>query len=350
MNDALTETTMPTTTMTPTAMMPTAMMRAALVTRYGSPEVLRIADVPRPEPKAGELLIRVRATTVSSGDARVRSITVPTGFRLMMMLALGWRGPRQPVLGIELAGVVESVGAGVTRFRPGDAVIAYPGASMRAHAEYVTIAENGNVIPKPEHLDFEQAAALCFGGLTALHYLVTTARVKAGERVLILGASGAVGIAAVQLARHHGAIVTAVCSGANAELVRDAGAEHVIDYTKEDFTKNGQQYDIVMDCIGATSYGECRGSLARGGRLLRVVADLPGQLAAPFQGRLSGHRVFAPVSPGNVEDMRTLAELSRTGAYRPVIDSRFPLDRIASAHARVDSKRKRGSVVVTIAG
>ncbi|MDQ3035149.1 MAG: NAD(P)-dependent alcohol dehydrogenase [Myxococcota bacterium] len=327
----------------------TTMMRAALVTRYGAPEVLRIAEVPRPEPKSGELRIRVHATTVSSGDARVRSITVPTGFRLLMMLALGWRGPRQPVLGIELAGTVDSVGAGVTRFRVGDAVIAYPGASMRAHAEYVTISENGSVIPKPDHLDFEQAAALCFGGLTALHYLVTTAHVKAGERVLILGASGAVGLAAVQIARHRGAVVTAVCSGANAELVRDAGAEHVIDYAKDDFTKNGQHYDIVMDCIGVTSYGESARSLARGGRLLRVVAPLAGQIAALWQGRLSGHRVFAPVSPGHVADMRTLAELSRTGAYRPVIDSRYPLERIAAAHARVDSKRKRGSVVVTMA-
>jgi NADPH:quinone reductase-like Zn-dependent oxidoreductase len=244
--------------------------------------------------------------------------------------------------------VVVAVGQGVSRFRVGDAVIAYPGASMRAHAEYVTIAEDGNVIPKPDHLDFEQAAALCFGGLTALHFLVTTARVQAGERVLILGASGAVGLAAVQIARHHGAVVTAVCSGANAELVRNAGADHVIDYAKEDFTQNGQTYDVIMDCIGVTSYAGCKSSLARGGRLLRVVASLAGQLAAPLQGRMSGHRVFAPVNAGCVEDMRTLAELSRTGAYRPVIDSRYPFERIAGAHARVDSHRKRGSVVVTI--
>jgi NADPH:quinone reductase-like Zn-dependent oxidoreductase len=324
------------------------MMSAALVARYGSPEVVQIGEVPRPEAKAGELLVRVRATTVSSGDARVRSLKVPDGFRLLMQLALGVRGPRQPVLGIELSGVVAAVGAGVSRFRVGDPVIAYLDMSMGAHAQYVTIAETGNVIAKPEHLDFEQAAALCFGGLTALHFLVTTARVQSGERVLILGASGAVGLAAIQIARHRGAIVTAVCSGANAELVRDAGAEHVIDYVEQDFTRNGQQYDIIMDCVGVTSYAQCRGSLARGGRLLRVVASLAGQLAAPFQGRLSGHRVLAPVSSGNVEDMRTLAEMSRTGALRPVIDSRYPFEHIARAHARVDSHRKRGSVVVTL--
>ncbi|HVH97154.1 MAG TPA: NAD(P)-dependent alcohol dehydrogenase, partial [Enhygromyxa sp.] len=324
------------------------MMSAALVTRYGSPEVIRIAEVPRPEPKPGELLVRVRATTVSSGDSRIRSLTVPPGFRLLVQLALGVRGPRQPVLGIELAGDVAAVGPGVSRFRVGDPVIAYVNASMGAHAQYVTVAETGNVIAKPEHLDFEQAAALCFGGLTALHYLVSKARVQANERVLILGASGTVGLAAIQIARQHGAIVTAVCSGANAELVRDAGAEAVIDYVEQDFTRNGQTYDIILDCVGATSYGQCKGSLAPGGRLLRVVASLAGQLAAPLQGRLSGHRVFASVSTGCAEDMRTLAELARTGAFRPVIDSRYPFERIAEAHARVDSQRKRGSVVVTL--
>jgi NADPH:quinone reductase-like Zn-dependent oxidoreductase len=279
----------------------------------------------------------------------VRGIDVPPGFGPILRLAIGFSGPRQPVLGMEASGVVEAVGERVTRFRVGDAVIAYLGGAMKAHAEYVTIAETGNVIAKPEHLDFEQAAALCFGGLTALHYLVTTARVARGERVLVLGASGAVGLAAVQIARHLGASVTAVCSAANAELVRDAGADHVIDYAQQDFTKNGQQYDVVMDCIGVTSYGECKRSLRSGGRLLRVVTSLWGQLAAPLQGRLSGHRVFAPVALGNPEDMRTLAELTRTGALRPVIDSRFPFERIVDAHTRVDSHRKRGSVVVTLA-
>lgn len=326
------------------------MMNAALVTRYGAPEVVKIGQTPKPFAKRGELLVRVRATTVSSGDARVRSMDVPEGFRLLMQLGMGVHGPRQPVLGLELSGVVEAIGEGVTRFRVGDAVIAYPGASMRAHADYMTIAEKGNVIPKPEHLDFEQAAALCFGGLTALHYLAKVACVQPGERVLILGASGTVGLAAVQIARHLGAVVTAVSSGANADIVRDAGAEHVIDYAKTDFTKNGQTYDVIMDCIGVTSYSACQGSLARGGRLLRVVASLAGQLATIFQGRLSGHRVYAPVSPGCREDMETLAEMSRTGAFRPVIDSRYPFARITEAHARVDSHRKRGSVVVTMEG
>lgn len=323
-------------------------MSAALVTRYGSPDVVRIAAVPRPVPRTGELLVRVRATTVSSGDSRVRSITVPAGFELPMRLVLGMRGPRQPVLGIELSGVVAAVGDGVSRFGVGDAVIAYPGASMGAHAEYVTIAETGKVVAKPENLDFEQAAALCFGGLTALHSLATVAEVQPGERVLVVGASGAVGLAAVQIARARGGVVTAVTSGANAELVRSAGAEDVIDYRIEDFPRRSSTYDVILDCVGATSYAHCRTALARGGRLVRVVASLWGLLAAPFQGRTSGHRVLAPVVDGSREDMATLVELSRTGALRPVIDSSYPFERIAAAHARVDNGRKRGSVVVTM--
>lgn len=323
-------------------------MSAAIVTRYGSPDVVRIAAIPRPAPKAKEILIRVRATTVSSGDARVRGLDVPRGFRLLMHLALGLRGPRQPVLGLEVAGEVTEVGQGVTRFRIGDAVIAYPGATMRGHAEYVTVAEDGTVVHKPEGLDFAHAAALSFGGLTALHFLKTCARVRPGESVLMVGASGAVGLAGVQLARHLGATVTAVCSAANEGLVRDAGATNVLDYAREDFTRRGETYDVIMDCIGETSYAHARRALSPGGRLLRIVASLPGVLAAPLQGRLSGHRVFAPMSEGNVDDLRTLAELARTGAFRPVIDSRYPFARIRDAHARVDSHRKRGSVVVTL--
>lgn len=325
-------------------------MRAALVTRYGAPEVVQLRDVPRPTPRAGEVLIQVRATTVSSADWRIRSLTVPAGLGPAIRLGVGLRGPRQPVLGTELSGVVAAVGARVSRFRVGDPVIAYPGASMRAHAQYLTIPESGRVITKPDCLRFEEAAALCFGGLTALHYLQGKARLKPGERTLILGASGAVGTAALQLARHLGAAVTAVCSGANAELVRSLGAAQVIDYEAEDFTRTGETYDVIMDCVGATSYGRCKRALARGGRLLRIVAGLPGLLWAPLQGRMSGHRVIAGVSTERVEDMRTLAELARAGAFKPVVDSCYPFERIAEAHARVDTHRKRGNVVVTLSG
>lgn len=324
-------------------------MRAAVVTRYGAPEVLALREVARPAPRARELLIRVKASTVSSGDARVRSLRVPDGMGLLARLALGWSVPRQPVLGTECSGVVEAVGAGVTRFRVGDAVVAFPGAAMGAHAAYLCVREDSPVAPKPDDLSWEESAALLFGGTTALHYL-REARVKPGERVLVLGASGAVGVAAVQLARRDGAEVTAVCSAPNASLVMELGAARVIDYRSEDFTLGEARWDVVMDCVGATDYARCRRVLAPGGRLLRVVCGLGGQLAAAWQGRLSGHRVIAGVSPGRPEDVQRLVELARSGEYRAVIEASMPLSRIAEAHARVDSGRKRGSVVVTMEG
>ncbi len=323
------------------------MMRAAVVTRYGAPDVLMLRDVARPTPGPRDLLIRVKATTVSSGDARVRARRVPEGMGFLMRLALGWNVPRQPILGTECAGVVEAVGAEVTRFRAGDAVVAFPGATMGAHAGYVCVREDGPVAAKPEALSWDAAAALLFGGMTALHYL-RAARVKRGERVLVLGASGAVGVAMVQLARRDGAEVTAVCSAGNAALVQSLGATRVIDYHTEDFTRGEARWDVIVDCVGATHYAHCRRVLAPGGRLLRVVCGLAGQFAAPLQGRLSGHRVIAGVSAETPDDARLLVELARDGAYRAVIDASLPLSRIAEAHARVDSGRKRGSVVVTV--
>ena len=324
-------------------------MRAAVVTRYGATDVLALREVARPTPGPRELLIRIKAATVSSGDARVRARRVPEGMGLLVRLAMGWSGPRQPVLGTECAGVVEAVGAEVTRFRVGDAVVAFPGAAMGAHAGYLCVREDGPVAPKPEALSWDEAAALLFGGTTAMHYL-REARLKPGERVLVLGASGAVGVAAVQLARHGGAEVTAVCSAANASLVTGLGAARVIDYHTDDFTRGDARWDVVMDCVGATDYARCRRVLAPGGRLLRVVCGLGGQLAAPWQGRMSGHRVVAGVSAERPEDVQRLVELARDGVYRAVIDASMPLSRIAEAHARVDSGRKRGSVVVTLEG
>jgi NADPH:quinone reductase-like Zn-dependent oxidoreductase len=293
-------------------------------------------------------LVRVRAASVSSGDARVRAMRVPPGMQTLGRLALGWRGPRHRVLGTDLAGEVVAVGAGVTRLRVGDPVVAFVGAAMGAHAEYVRLREDDAVLPMPEGLSWEEAAAIPFGATTALHYLRRAARVQRGERVLILGASGAVGVAAVQIARHDGAEVTAVCSAANAAMARELGAARVIDYATEDFTRGEETWDVVMDCIGATDYARCARVLRPGGRLLRVVCGLHGLIAALWQGRTRGHRVIAGVSPGNVEDLRAAMDLVREGALRPVIDAAIPLARVAEAHARVDTGRKRGSVVLTM--
>lgn len=321
-------------------------MRAACVRRYGGPDQVEVKEVPRPAPRRGEILIRVVATTVNSADWRIRSLEVPGGFRTIMRLAMGFSGPRQPILGTELAGVVEEIGDGVTSFRVGDEVIAVPGAAMGAHAELKVMPAGGKVIPKPASLSFAEGAALCFGGLTALHYLRTQAKLQAGERLLVIGAPGTVGTAALQLSRVLGADVTAVCRGENAPLAEKLGATRVIDYTKSSFTEDPAAYDVIMDCVGATHYRAIRRSLRPRGRFVRVVAGLGGLLAAPLQGRLSGHRVIGGVSTERLEDMRHLADLATQGRYRPVIDSTFPFERIAEAHARVDSRRKRGSVVI----
>lgn len=320
-------------------------MQAVAVTRYGDPGVLELRALPRPEPRAGEILVRVRAASVSSGDARVRSLRMPPGMQLLGRLALGWRRPRRPVLGTDLAGEVVAVGAGVTKRRVGEAVVAFVGAAMGAHAELVRLREDA-ALPMPDSLTFEQAAALPFGACTALHYLRRAGQLRRGERLLILGASGAVGAAAVQIARHDGAHVTAVCSAANAALVRELGATSVIDYAREDFTLGTARWDVVMDCVGATDYARTARVLQPGGRLLRVVCGLGGLVAATWQGRWRGHRVTAGVSPGSVEDLRAALDLARAGALRPVIDAIFPLSQVADAHARVDSGRKRGSVVL----
>ena len=322
-------------------------MRAAVVTRYGAPDVIALQTRPVPRCGPGDILVRVRATTVSSGDARVRARRVPEGMGLLVRLALGWNVPRQPILGTECAGEVVAVGAAVTRFRVGDAVVAFTGAAMTAHAEYMRIPADGAVVRKPAGLGWEEAAALLFGGTTAYHYLPRAA-VKPGERVLVLGASGAVGVAAVQLARAMGAEVTGVCSAANAALVLGLGAARVIDYAVEDFTQGDARWDVVMDCVGATDYARCHRVLTPGGRLVRVVCGLAGLIAAPFQGRRAGHRVIAGVAAERPEDVAALVAMAGEGTYRAVIDAVFPLARIADAHARVDSGRKRGSVVVTL--
>jgi NADPH:quinone reductase-like Zn-dependent oxidoreductase len=321
-------------------------MRAAICTSYGPPDVVRIEELPTPVPAGGELLVRIHATTVSSADSRIRSMTMPRGFGLPARLMFGVTRPRQPVLGMELAGVVEAVGRDVKEFKVGDAVFAPAGAKMGGHAEYRCLPAAGPVAHVPSGLDIGQAAALCFGGLTALSFF-RRAQLTSGERVLVNGASGCVGTAAVQLARHFGAEVTGVTSTRNLELVRSLGAADVIDYTQADFTQIGERYDVIVDTVGTAPYRHSRHALASGGRLLLVLGDLADLLSAPWYSIGTGHKVIAGPSSERVEDVRFLAELAGSGAYRPVIDRSFPLDAIVDAHRYVDTGRKRGNVVVT---
>ncbi len=322
-------------------------MRAVFCEAYGPPEVLSIREVPKPAPRRNEILIRTHATTVTAGDWRVRSRTVPRGFGVLMRLVLGISKPRQPILGTELSGVVEQVGRDVRHFKAGDEVVAFTDFSMGCHAEYVCVPEEGAVAFKPANLTHDEAAPLSFGGLTALDFL-NRARLQPGERVLVNGASGAVGTAAVQLARHAGAEVTGVCSTGNMDLVRALGASHVLDYTQKDFTQNGETYDVILDAAGTAPFTRSRTSLAPGGRLLMILAGLPDMLVAPWLSLTSGRRLIAGPASTRAEDLRLLAKLAEAGDFRPVIDRRYPLEHIVEAHRYVDTGRKRGNVVITL--
>ena len=323
-------------------------MRAAVYGRYGPPEVVRLGEVETPVPKDDEIRIRIRATTVTAGDHRARSLDLPPGSGPVGRLVLGVRGPRQPILGSELAGDVEAAGKDVRRFRVGDAVVAFAGAKMGCHAEYRCMPEDGAVVPKPARLSYAEAASIPFGGTTALHFL-RKARLARGERVLVNGASGAVGTACVQLARHLGAEVTAVCSAGNAELVRSLGATHVVDHAREDFTRDGQGYDVIVDAVGTAPLSRCKASLAPRGRLALVVASLPEMLRSPWATLGSGRRVIVGVALGSPGDLRQLVELAEAGALAPVVDRSFPLEEIVEAHRYVDAGHKRGAAVVTVA-
>lgn len=322
-------------------------MKAIVYERYGPPEVLHVKDVAKPTPKDNEILIRNFATTVTAADRRVRSFDVPFGFWLMSRLFLGIFRPRRQILGTELAGAVESIGKNVSKFKVGDQVFASSGARMGCYVEYKCMPEDGTVALKPSNVTFDEAAALSFGGTAALHFL-RKGKLQPGERVLINGASGGVGTAAVQLAKHFGAVVTGVCSTANVELVRSLGADHVIDYTKEDFTKNGETYDVIVDTVGTAPFSRAKRSLADRGRLLLVLATLPDLLTAPWLSMTTKKKVIAGQASERPEDLRLLAELAEAGELRSVIDRRYPFAQIAEAHRYVDTGRKRGAVVITV--
>jgi NADPH:quinone reductase-like Zn-dependent oxidoreductase len=322
-------------------------MKAVVYTKYGAPDVLQIIEVPTPTPKDNEVLVKIHATTVTSADWRVRSLTMPVGFGLMSRLVFGIRKPRQPILGTELAGEVESIGKDVSKFKVGDRVFAFSGASMGCHAEYRCLPEDGLLALKPDNLSYEEAAALCFGGTTALDFF-RRGNLQSGDKVLINGASGCVGTALVQLAKHFGADVTGVCSGANIDLVKSLGADRAIDYTKEDFTANGETYDIIADPVGTAPFSRVKNSLKSGGRLLPILAGLPDMLSAPLVSMTGNKKVIAGPASERVEDLRLLAKLAAEGAFKPFIDRSYPFDRIAEAHSYVDTGRKRGNVVITL--
>jgi NADPH:quinone reductase-like Zn-dependent oxidoreductase len=316
-------------------------MKAAVCERYGPPEVVQIRDVPMPVPKAGELLVESRAATVNSGDARLRALRVPRGMSALMRVTMGITKPRRSILGFEVAGQVTAVGSDVTGFRPGDRVVASRGFEFGCHAEYITVAEQGQVARIPDTVSYDAAVALCFGGSTALYFL-ERGKLSAGDSILINGASGAVGVIAVQLAKQRGAEVTAVCSSANVDVVRSLGADHVIDYGVQDFTRNGQRYDVIMDTHGNAPYARVKSSLKPGGRFLMVVGDLFQTVASTWQRATIGG-----TSKVSGDVYRTLMSLAEQGVLKPVIDTVVPFEQIVEAHRRVDGGHKVGSIVLT---
>jgi NADPH:quinone reductase-like Zn-dependent oxidoreductase len=272
---------------------------------------------------------------------------MPVGFGLVARLVLGISGPRQPILGSELAGKVESVGNHVSKFRAGDSVFAFTGARLGCHAEYKCMPEDGAVVLKPANLSFDEAAAMSSGGTTALDFF-RRAKLQSGEKVLVNGASGSVGTAAVQLARHFGAEVTGVCGTAGIELVRSLGANRVIDYTRQDFTENGETYDVIVDTAGTAPFSRSKTSLKEKGRLLLVLSGLPDVLQVPWVSMTSRKKVIAGPAAWRAEDLRFLAKLAEAGEFKSVIDRRYPFDQIAEAHRYVDTGRKKGNIIITL--
>ena len=313
-------------------------MKAAVNQQYGGPEVVRIAEVAQPVPGANEVLIRVRAAAVTSADARIRAARFPRGFRVPARLMFGIRRPRKHILGSSFSGVIEAVGPKVTGFEPGDEVCAMTGIKFGAHADYVALPAK-KVARKPASVTHEDAAGVLFGGTTALFFLRDKAQVGPGQSVLINGASGAVGTNAIQLAKQFGAIVTAVTSGANRELVTQLGADNVIDYTKVDLLSIAERFDVVLDTVGNLGIKTSRPLLTAEGVALLAVADLGTILTA--RGN-----VITGTAPERAEDAQLLLNLIKEGTLTVVYDGVFDLDDIVEAHLRVDSGHKRGNIIV----
>jgi NADPH:quinone reductase-like Zn-dependent oxidoreductase len=327
-------------------------LKAIIWTNYGPPDVLQIQDVEKPSPKENEVLVRIMATTVTAGDCEARSLKFPLFLALPMRLYTGVRKPsRIKILGQEMSGIVEAVGEMVKRFNVGDHVFGSLGFGMGAYAEYVCIPEKsdeGVLVHKPTNMSFEEAATVPTGGLESLHFL-RKAKLKPGDSILINGAGGSIGTYGVQLAKYYGAEITAVDRREKLEMLISLGADHVIDYHREDFTQNGLSYDVIFDIVGKSPYSRSIRSLKQNGRYL-IANPRPSLMTrGRWTSKMSDKQVIFELAGRKTEDLRTLVDLIEEGVLKSVIDKRFPLEQTAEAHRYVETGQKKGNVVITVA-
>ena len=322
-------------------------MKAIVYTKYGSPDVLQLKEIEKPVPKENEILIKVKATTVTVADIRSRSFTVPPAFWLPARITLGFKRPKKEILGMELAGEVEAVGTEVKRFKEGDQVFAASLVGFGAYAEYKCLPEDGPVSLKPNNITFEEAAAIPIGARTALFFL-RKANIQSGQRVLVYGASGSVGSYAVQIAKLFGANVTGVCSTSNLEMVKSLGADKVIDYTVEDFSSTGETYDVIFEAVNKSSFSACMKSLRKSGTYINITEVLPSIRMLRTKLTSSKKLLLSKNAPETPEALNYLRELVENGKLKVVIDRSYAFEEIVEAHRYVEKGHKKGNVVIAI--
>jgi NADPH:quinone reductase-like Zn-dependent oxidoreductase len=322
-------------------------MKAIVYTHYGPPDVLQIKEVEKPAPKDNEVLIKIHATTVTAGDCEIRRFKMPVWLWLLARVGFGFRGPRKKILGQELAGEIESVGKDVKLFRKNDQVFARTGFGLGAYAEYKCLPENGVIAIKPGNMTYEEAAAVPTGGLTALHFL-RQGNIQSEQKVLINGAGGSIGTFAVQIAKSSGAEVTAVDSTGKLDMLRSIGADNVIDYTQEDFTKSGRTYDVIFDTIGKSFFSRSIRSLKENGFYLLANPGLSQKVRGQWISKRSNKKVISGAASEKADDLVFLKELIEAGKIKSVIDRRYPLERIVEAHRYVETGQKKGNVIITM--
>jgi len=324
-------------------------MKAIVHTKYGSPDELQLKEVKKPVPGDNEVLIKIHATTVTTTDCNVRNLTfVPKSFKLFAQIMFGFKKPKINILGIDLAGEVEAIGKNVNLFKTGDQVFGSPGTRFGGHAEYCCVPENGALAIKPANLSWEEAAAISLAGNTALFFIRDLAKIQPGQTILIHGASGAIGTYAIQLAKYYGAEVTGVCSAVNAELVKSIGADKMIDYTKDDFTKSEERYDFVFDVVGKTTFSQCKDILKPKGIYLENMMEIKDFLKVLWTSMTGGKKIKGGVSVETAENLNLLKELIVSGKLKPVIDRVYPLERTAEAFQYVEQGHKKGNVIISV--